>query len=68
MNNPTIEDRLALLEREVARLKEQIAHPNGGGNWIDRITGSMESYPEFARVLELGRELRRSDGPDEQVE
>lgn len=65
MSNPTIEDRLTQLEQEVARLKEQAAHPLAGGSWFDRVTGSMGDYPEFARVLELGREVRRADHPDD---
>ena len=63
MSRPTIEDRLTLVEQEVARLKERAAHPAGGG-WLDRVTGSMGDYPEFARVLELGHELRREDHPE----
>lgn len=68
MSDRTIEDRLALLEQEVARLKEQAARPAAGGNWIDRVTGSMQAYPEFARVLELGRQVRRADHPDERAD
>ncbi len=64
MNDPTVEDRLARLEQEVARLKQRVASPAQAGSWADRITGSMEAYPEFAKVLELGRELRRADHPD----
>lgn len=68
MSHPTIEDRLRLLEQEVARLKAQAAHPASGGNWIDRVAGSMQAYPEFSEVLELGRKARRADHPDEGVE
>ena len=68
MNNPTVEDRLSLLEQEVARLKAQAAHPAAGGNWIDRVAGSMQAYPEFAEVLERGRQLRQSDRPADEAE
>jgi hypothetical protein len=67
MSSPTIEDRLVILEQEVARLKERAVHPAGEG-WVDRVTGSMGDYPEFARVLELGHELRRADHPDDGAE
>ena len=68
MSNLTIEDRLTLLEQEVARLKAQVAQPAANGNWIDRVSGSMQDYPEFAEVLEHGRKLRQSERPCEDVE
>ena len=63
--NDTIEARLAVLERDVARLKEQGGRPAGtsNGDWLSRIAGSMQQHPEFAEVLELGREVRRADQP-----
>ena len=61
MTNGTVEDRLALLERDVARLKAQVHPANGEGNWLNRIAGSMSGHPDFSQVLELGRELRQAD-------
>lgn len=61
--NDTIEARLAVLERDVARLKEQGGGRAGNGDWLSRIAGSMQQHPEFAEVLELGREVRRADQP-----
>jgi hypothetical protein len=31
------------------------------GDWVNQIAGSMVPFPEFAEVVRLGRELRRSD-------
>ena len=61
MSKPTdIEKRVAVLERDLAELKRRVASSESGNNWIEAITGSMKDYPEFAEVLRLGREYRRS--------
>ena len=62
-DQPSIEERLAVLEREVAELRRQrpvvrVAVPPGA-NWVDAISGSMEDFPEFEKVLEYGRQIRR---------
>jgi hypothetical protein len=66
----TIEARLARLEQDVDRLKQQQAGRQNADSapkpgWLDRITGSMKDYPEFEQVLELGRAIRQADRPDE---
>ena len=62
----TIEQRLAALEREVARIKEQVqrngnGHAGATGGWIERVSGSMKPFPDFEDVLELGRAIRRQE-------
>ncbi len=61
-DHPTIEERLAALEREVAELRQRptprVKVPLGP-NWVDAISGSMENLPEFEKVVEYGREIRR---------
>jgi hypothetical protein len=41
-----------------------LRHLKGGAaasaNWIERITGSMEAFPEFEEVVRLGREMRHA--------
>jgi hypothetical protein len=59
---PTIEQRLAALEAEVARLKERLERL-APENWVERISGSMKDYPEFEEVVRLGQEFRRSQQP-----
>ena len=59
----SIEERLAALEREVAELRRRrpvirVAVPPGA-NWVDAISGSMKDEPEFEKVIEYGREIRR---------
>ena len=62
-----VEDRLAVLEREVAALKRM----GGGaqhGNWLEQVAGSMQDEPDFDTVLELGRLARsgqRATGDDQ---
>lgn len=62
---PSTEDRLAILEAEVARIKAQIEHGAQPPNWLDRVVGSMSRYPEFREVLRLGREFRQVDRPSD---
>jgi hypothetical protein len=59
----TLEDRVKVLESEVAELKRR-AVP-GPKNWLDRVVGSMEEHPGFHKVLRLGREFRETYRPDE---
>jgi len=55
-----LEQRVAALEKEVIELKKIVGSAAQNGNWIERITGSMEKYPEFGEVIRLGAEFRRS--------
>ena len=72
-NRPTtIEQRLALLEREVEGIKHQIARDGrgarregkSGAGWLDHLSGSMQEFPDFDQVLELGQAIRREDAPE----
>lgn len=61
--HPSIEERLAALEREIAELRQlqttsRLKVPPGA-NWVEAVSGSMEDNPEFEKVLEYGREIRR---------
>ena len=56
----TIEERLAVLEHEVAVLKLQ-SQPENAANWLAKVAGSMKDEPDFAEVLRLGQEIRRAD-------
>jgi len=61
VSKPTdIEQRVAVLERDLAELKRRVASSESGKNWIEAMTGSMKDYPEFEEILRLGREYRRS--------
>ncbi|HEX5442305.1 MAG TPA: hypothetical protein VFW87_00690 [Pirellulales bacterium] len=59
----SIEQRVALLEEEVAELKrELVASRTAQNSWLDEMVGSMKEFPEFKDVLKLGAEWRRAQG------
>jgi hypothetical protein len=64
----TVEERLAALEREVAKLSiklEQLVNPKG--NWIERmITRKPNDNPAFEEAMRLGAEIRRADRPPDE--
>ena len=64
MAAPQIEQRLAALEAEVARMKEQLAKAvPGKGDWLDEIYGAFENDPIYDEAMRLGREYRESLRP-----
>lgn len=63
----TVEQRLAILEKEMAELKQGLAQTQVKPNWIDRVKGSFKGDPEFGEILRLGREIRQTTSPDEVV-
>jgi hypothetical protein len=62
----TIEQRLATLEADVARLKLLVTQSARATNWLDQVAGSMEHEPAFEEVLRLGREIRQADRPPDE--
>ncbi|HEV3339789.1 MAG TPA: hypothetical protein VG125_05515 [Pirellulales bacterium] len=64
MQQPSsLEERVRLLEKEVASLKERVGVAPQRESWIAKITGTFEGDEEFAKIVELGAELRRADRP-----
>lgn len=63
MSAVKLEDRVRALEKEVARLKRQLAANGAGDNWLTKVTGSFKGDPDFDEILKLGREIRRKLRP-----
>lgn len=59
----SLDERVQLLESEVASLKQRLGTAPTGANWIEKITGTFEGDAEFAEIIKLGVELRRADRP-----
>jgi hypothetical protein len=56
----TVEERLSALERAMEEVRRQLATSLKPRPWLDDVAGSMTLWPEFAEVLRLGREYRKS--------
>ena len=57
----TLEERVAALEAEVARLKQ--THGNAVETqkpWWEKIRGRFKDDPEYVEAMRLGREYRES--------
>ena len=63
-SQPTVEERLAALEGDVARLKQLL--PVCRPNWFEQISGSFMGEPAFEDVVNYGRTLREADSADAQ--
>lgn len=65
MSTPTLEERVAALENEVSRLKQERADPAppDDGPWWERIRGRFKDDPDYEEAMRLGREYRDSHYP-----
>ena len=61
-----LEQRVAVLESELARLKQTVGHVQKPRNWIAGLVGSFKNDPEFDEIVELGAQYRRSQTPETQ--
>jgi hypothetical protein len=52
-----LEDRVALLEAEVARLRSKIENQQP---WWEKIAGTFADNPAYDEAMRLGREYRES--------
>lgn len=65
MAAPTIEERLAALEAEVARLKERQLGDEAKKPWWEEIWGTFKDDPHYEEAMRLGREYRESLRPED---
>ena len=61
----TVEERLAIVEQELAELKKKMPVLLSKPDWITRITGSFKGDPEFGEILRLEREIRNAESIEE---
>ncbi|PZD71025.1 hypothetical protein C1752_08467 [Acaryochloris thomasi RCC1774] len=58
-----IEERVALLEAEVARLKTKVEDSASSRPWWEKITGTFANNPAYDEAMHLGQEYRKSLRP-----
>ena len=63
MSNLTLEERVATLEAEVARLKRERSGPETAEPWWRAIRGTFKNDPDYKEATRLGREYRESLRP-----
>jgi hypothetical protein len=64
MGQTELEQRVLILEQEVARLRSRLDKAKiAGEDWSDTIYGTFAKHPDFEEAVRLGREWRESFGP-----
>jgi hypothetical protein len=64
MASVKLEQRVAALEAELARLRQRLEGPPPHAKpWWERIAGTFADDPAYDRAMELGRKYRRSLRP-----
>ncbi len=59
-----LEERLAYLEAEVAKLKNKAENGSAPVPWWEAITGTFADNPDYDEAMQLGREYRESLRPN----
>jgi hypothetical protein len=58
----SLKDRVAALEKEVARLRQEKADGTGR-EWLNDLYGRFAGDPVFEEAMKLGRKYRKSQVP-----
>ena len=68
MSTVSLEGRVAALEAEVPRLKEEQTISSGSGYpWWEAIRGTCRDDPIYDEAMRLGREWRESQRSEEEM-
>lgn len=64
MSTRSVEERLSVLEAEVARLQQKVDSASVEQKpWWEKIWGTFKDDPEYEEAMRLGREYRESLRP-----
>ena len=63
MASARLEQRVAVLETEVARLKRKLEEQETIRPWWEQIAGTFENDPLYERAMRLGQHYRQSLRP-----
>jgi hypothetical protein len=55
-----LEERVAYLEAEVARLKNKVENDSSSSPWWEKIAGTFSDNPAYDEAMQLGRTYRNS--------
>ncbi len=58
-NTSSLEQRVVILENELAKIQDQLAKQPLSHWWL-KVAGSMEADPTFEEAMKLGQEWRKS--------
>jgi hypothetical protein len=58
-----LEERVAHLEAEVARLKNKVENDSSSSPWWEKIAGTFSDNPAYDEAMQLGRKYRNSLRP-----
>ncbi len=64
MSTMPLEERVAILEQELLALKRQLPKP-AGVPWWEQISGVFADTPACDEAVDLGRQYRESQRPQE---
>lgn len=62
MSTTPLEERVALLEREVLQLKRRL-NPPAALPWWEHISGTFAETPAFDQAIDFGRRYRAAQRP-----
>jgi hypothetical protein len=63
MASTRLEQRVAALETEVARLKQKLEEQETISPWWEQIAGTFENDPLYERAMRLGQQYRQALRP-----
>jgi hypothetical protein len=63
MTQAQLEERVAVLEAELAKLKSKVEGNDASKPWWEKIAGTFQDDPIYEKAMKLGRQYRQSQKP-----